>query len=64
MISRGWTEKEKVARRRRAQEDQIEDTKDKEVTWSEAVKNVKEFVMCVQQVPESIFVAQVRSKLE
>eukprot|EP00347_Sterkiella_histriomuscorum_P004954 403358448 len=53
LISRGWTEKEKVSRRRAAQQHNYEDEKAKNVTWSESINNFKYFF--TYQIPKSIF---------
>jgi hypothetical protein len=53
LIGRGWTEKEKVARKRVAEQDQVEDEKLKNITWNEGVKNLRYFL--TYQAPDSIF---------
>ncbi len=53
LIARGWTEKEKVARRRKAEETMQEDTKAKSVTWNECYINYLNFFS--YKVPDSIF---------
>ncbi len=53
LISRGWTEKEKVARRRQAEADLIEDMLAKKVEWREVIANFKYFM--TYKAPESLF---------
>jgi hypothetical protein len=54
LIARGWTEKEKVARRRHAQAEQVEDEMAKKVSWREASRNIARFVIGYE-IPESLF---------
>jgi len=53
LVSRGWTEKEKVMRRRRALELNIEDNYADKVTFGEAIENIESFLK--REVPPSIF---------
>lgn len=53
LITRDWTEKEKVSRRRAAQSSGVEDRMAQSVTFSEATANIVKFFS--YPVPPSIF---------
>ena len=55
LVARGWTEKEKVARKRQAEEARVEDEMaNRPVGWGQAWQNWRYF--WGYQIPESIFI--------
>ena len=59
LVARGWTEKEKVARRRQAEEARVEDeVASRPVGWRQAWQNWRYF--WGYQIPDSIFVVKDR----
>ena len=54
LISRGWTEKEKVARKRTADQTHVQDEKVTKVTFKEGFNHFRHFL--TYKVPDSIFV--------
>lgn len=55
LVARGWTEKEKVARKRHAEETSVEDEMaSRPVEWGQAWQNWRYFWS--YQIPESIFI--------